>query len=140
MKVFGLQGAVYRAAGWASRLTAQTSEIVAGRRDALARFARARQDGLSAAQAARAVGPSRATLDRWAKRVEPRSRRPWRARAKRRPPAQVRAEGFAASNATVGRIIRELVKRGVVDPVPTLRRRPHLRRWSAKRRFAQRFP
>ena len=52
----------------------------------------------------------------------------------------MRAEGFAVSDATVGRIIGELVARGVVAPVPTLRRRPHARRWTAKRRFAQRLP
>ena len=34
----------------------------------------------------------------------------------------------------------ELVARGVVDPVPTLRRRRRPRRWSAKRRFALRLP
>jgi hypothetical protein len=33
----------------------------------------------------------------------------------------VRAEGFAASDSTVGRIIAHLVSRGVVQPVPTLR-------------------
>ena len=54
MKVFGLQGSVYRMARLASRLTAQTSDIAAGRRDALLRFERARRDRLSAERAARA--------------------------------------------------------------------------------------
>ena len=53
MKVFGLQGSVYRFARVASRLTAQTSAIAAVRRDALQRFDRARRDGLTAVQAAR---------------------------------------------------------------------------------------
>ena len=52
----------------------------------------------------------------------------------------VRAEGFTASNSTVGRILADLVARGVVEPVPTLRRRPYARRWTAKRRFARRLP
>src|SRR6185312_15320117 len=52
----------------------------------------------------------------------------------------VRAEGFAVSDATVGRIVRSLVDRGVVQSVPTLKRRPHARRWTAKRRFAARLP
>src|SRR5208283_2843298 len=33
-----------------------------------------------------------------------------------------------------------LVARGVVQAVPTLRRRPYARRWTAKRRFARRLP
>jgi putative transposase len=49
----------------------------------------------------------------------------------------VRAEGFTVSESTVGRILRHLVARGVVQPVPLLRRakarperrrRPHARR------------
>ena len=52
----------------------------------------------------------------------------------------IRAEGFTVSDATVGRIIAGLVARGGVEPVPTLRRRPYARRWTAKRRFARRLP
>ncbi len=52
----------------------------------------------------------------------------------------VRAEGFSVSDATVGRIIASLVARGRVEPVPTLRRRPFARRWTARRRFARRLP
>lgn len=162
MKVFGLQGPVYRAARVASRLTAQTSEIAAVRRDALRRFERARRDGLSAAQAAKAVGAGRASLHRWRRRLEPKSRRPHRVRQKSWTSQLVRAverlrqdfpmwgrakigpllraEGFDVSDSTVGRIIAHLVERGVVEPVPTLRRRPHARRWTAKRRFAARLP
>src|SRR5690606_16060854 len=142
MKVFGLQRAIYRGARVASRLTAETPDIAAGRRDALLRFARARREGLTAEAAARAVGVSRATLHRWSRRLEPRSRRPRRVRAKSWTSALIRAverlradypmwgraklgplirkEGFAASDATVGRIIRHLVARGVAQPVPTL--------------------
>ena len=58
MKVFGLRGSVYRFTQVASRLTAETSAIAAVRRDALQRFDRARRDGLTAVQAARAVGVS----------------------------------------------------------------------------------
>ncbi|HET6344135.1 MAG TPA: integrase core domain-containing protein [Myxococcota bacterium] len=162
MKVFGLQGAVYRFAGMASRLRAETSPIAAGRRDALARFHQARCDGLTAEQAANAVGVPRATLHRWARQLEPRSRRPHRVRQKSWPSALVRAverlrldfpmwgrakigplirqAGFAASDTTVGRIIRSLVERGVIEPVPTLRRRPRSHRWSARRRHAVRLP
>jgi len=49
----------------------------------------------------------------------------------------VRAEGFAVSDATVGRILADLPARGVVEQVPALRRRPDARRWTAKRRFVQ---
>ena len=51
-----------------------------------------------------------------------------------------RAEGFKISDAAVGRIIADLVARGVVQAVPVLRKRPHARRWTAKRRFARRLP
>lgn len=162
MKVFGLQGSVYRFARVASRLTAKTSAIAAVRRDALARFERARRDGLTAEQAAPAVGTSRSSLHRWSRRLEPKSRRPHRVKQKTWTPQLVqaverlrldfpmwgrakigplvRAEGFTASDSTVGRIIAHLVQRGVAQPVPTLRRRPHARRWTAKRRFAARLP
>jgi putative transposase len=162
MKVFGLQAPVYRGARLASRLTAKTSPIAAVRRDALDRFDRGRRDGLTAEQAAAVVGISRSSLHRWGRRLEPRSRRPHKVRRKTwsselvraverlrqdfpmwgraKIGPLVRAEGFEASDSTVGRIIRSLVERGVVQPVPTLRRRPHAHRWIAKRRFAARLP
>ena len=80
MKVFSLQAPIYRGAWLSSRLTAQTSQLAAVRRDALERWRRARSRGLSAEEAARAVGASRASLYRWEKRPEPRSRRPRRQR------------------------------------------------------------
>jgi putative transposase len=161
MQVFGLRAAVYRGARWASRLGAKSSDIAAVRRDALRRYERARRDGLSAVQAAKAVGVSRATLHRWSKRLEPKSRRPHRVRLKTWTSALVRevealrgdfpmwgkaklgpllrAQGFVVSDASVGRILKSLMDRGVVQPVPTLRKRPHAR-WSAKRKHAVRLP
>jgi putative transposase len=119
-------------------------------------------DGLDAAAAARAVGVARATLYRWEKQPQRRSSRPHRFRPKNWPSALVqsierlredypmwgraklgplvRAEGFAVSDSTVGRIIASLVARGVVAPVGTLRRRPHAHKHSPKRRFAVRLP
>jgi transposase InsO family protein len=119
-------------------------------------------DGLTAEQAAKAVGVPRANLYRWEKRPELRSRRPKRVRAKTWTPALVEAvealrldhpmwgrdkigplirrEGFAVSNATVGRIIDHLVARGVVERVPTLRQRKGgaARQW--RRKHALRLP
>ena len=97
MKVFSLQAPIYRGAWLSSRLTAQTSQLAAVRRDALERWRRARSRGLSAEEAARAVGPSRASLYRWEKRLEPRSRRPHRQRQPTWPPALVQAQDRAAA-------------------------------------------
>jgi len=162
MQVFGLQGAIYRGARLASRLAAKTSPIAAVRRDALRRFDQARRDGLTAERAAKAVGVSRASLHRWSKRVEPKSRRPHRVRLKTWTSPLVRAvqglrddfpmwgkaklgpllrgQGWSVSDATVGRILKSLMDRGVVQPVPTLRRRRLPHRWSAKRKHAVRLP
>jgi putative transposase len=41
---------------------------------------------------------------------------------------RLRAEGFEVSDATVGRMLAELVACGVVQAMPTLRRWPHARR------------
>src|SRR5450432_1653750 len=162
MQVFGLQAGVYRGARLASRLAAQTPHIAAVRRDALRRFDQARRDGLTAERAAKAVGASRASLHRWSKRVEPKSRRPHRVRLKTWTSALVRevealrgdfpmwgkaklgpllrGQGWDVSDATVGRILKSLMDRGVVQPVPTLRRRPLSHRWSARRKYAIRLP
>jgi transposase len=164
MQVFGLPGQTIRNGRAAARLlAAQPPNIEAERRRAaVARWLRARADGLNAEQAARAVGVPRSTLYRWEKDAAPKSRRPHRVRPKAWTPALrqaverlrqdfpmwgrakigplLRAEGFGVSDATVGRLLAELVERGVVQAVPTLRRRPYARRWTAKRRFARRLP
>ena len=151
MKVFGLQAPVYRGAALSSRLTAKTSDIAAVRRDALERWRQARSCGLSAEEAARAVGVSRASLYRWEKRLEPRSRKPHRQRrptwtsalvrkiealrddhpmwGKRKLAVLLRREGIEVSVSMVGRILTKLMARGVVTPVPTLRRKPGPRRF-----------
>jgi len=67
MQVIGLPGYVTRAGRSASRLlAAEPADCEAeGRRDAVARWVGARKNGLSAVQAARAVGVARSTLYRW---------------------------------------------------------------------------
>ena len=164
MQVGGLPAGVYRLAGLASRIAAQpTSSEAARRGDALRRWRQARARGLTAEQAAQAVGVSRASLYRWAERLEPRSRRPHRlrpstvttpalrqaverlrldhpmwGRAKLGP--LLRAEGLTASDTTVGRVLARLVARGVVQPVPTLVRERRLNRARPKRPHARRLP
>src|SRR5271157_5961542 len=129
MQVFGLPSHCIRNGRAASRLlAAKTPNIEAERRrDAVGRWRRAMADGLASDRAARAVGEARANLYRWEKRLEPRSRRPARVRKPNRPPGLVEAverlrldfpmwgraklgpllreQGFAVSDATVGRII-----------------------------------
>ena len=161
MKVFGLQASVYRLAGVASRLTAEPSSCAAVRRDALARWRQARTLGLTAGEAARVVGIPRASLYRWQRRIEPRSRRPHRARPKSWTPALrqaverlrrdfpmwgkaklgplLRRAGTKVSDATVGRILASLVARGAIDPVPVLRGKARGRK-AAPRRHAIRLP
>lgn len=161
MQVFGLPGHVIRNGKAASRIAAQPQDSEAAiRRASVCRWRQAIADGLTAAQAARAVAVPRATLYRWERQPQPRSRRPHRLRAKTWSPALLgaierlrrdfpmwgkaklvvllKAEGFTVSEATVGRILKHLVERGAVAPVPLLRRRP--RPWSAKRRYAVRLP
>ena len=101
--------------------------------------------GLSADDAAAAVGVPRSTLYRWKAQPQPKSRRPHRRRAKGWSPALrcaverlrcdfpmwgkdklgplLRKAGMAVSNATVGRILKSLVERGRVMPVPQLIRK-----------------
>lgn len=149
----------------ASRLlAAKTPNIEAERRrDAVRRWRRAMADGLTAGQAAQAAGEARSTLYRWEKDPEPRSRRPNRVRRPKWPPALVEAveairadnpmwgkrkiaallkrEGQAVSVSKVGRILKRLMDRGVVVPVPILRRRPGRRRFrfGARQRYAKRL-
>ena len=144
MQVFGLPGHLIRSARAASRLLgAKTPDIEAERRrDAVGRWLAARVQGLSSKAAAAAVGVSRSTLGRWRKRAAPLSRRPHRVRSPNRPQGLaaeverlrldfpmwgkskigpiVRELGFAVSDATVGRILSELIKRGRVPAVPAL--------------------
>jgi putative transposase len=147
MQVFGLPGHVIRNAGRASRLLgAKISNSEAERRrDAVARWRGAMRGGLSAEQAAHAVGVPRSTLYRWEQAPEPKSRRPHRVRrngwsrelrveverlrldfpfwGKDKLGPLLRKAGFAVSNATVGRILKSLVERGRVTPVPQLIRK-----------------
>lgn len=166
MQVFHLPGRVSRTAQLMSRLIgakAPDSEA-AIRRDIVHRWRQAICEGLCAAAAARAVGVPRATLYRWEKRPEPLSRRPLRVRQPRWSPALAEAveelrldnpmwgkrkiavllarEGFMTSVSTVGRILRRLVARGAVVPVPLLRRKPGGRRfrYNNKERHARRLP
>lgn len=164
MQVIGLPGQIIRSGRVASRLLdAQTPDIEAARRrDAVTRWRQAIADGLSTEQAARAVGVPRANLYRWQSQPYPRSRRPKRTRPKSWTPDLVEAvealrldfpmwgrakigplirrQGFASSDATVGRIIAHLVARGTVEPVPLLRRRKGrgARQW--RRKHALRLP
>ena len=163
MKVFGLQGNVYRLARLAEQ---QAPEAARARFELVRRLDLLRANGLTVAAASAALGLARATYDRWRRqaqggveRLAPRSRRPLRPRRPSWSAALVeavqrlrddfpmwgraklvvllRAEGFAVSESTVGRILRHLVARGVVQPVPILRRakaafrrlrRPHAKR------------
>jgi transposase InsO family protein len=163
MQVFGLPGHIIRAGKLASRIAAQSPDNEAAIRDAtVARWRQAMTNGLSAENAAKAVGVPRATLYRWQKQPRPRSKRPQRTRAKTWTPALIEAvealrldhpmwgraklgpllrrEGFAVSDATVGRIIVHLIARGVVERVPTLRARKGsgARQW--RRKHALRLP
>ena len=52
----------------------------------------------------------------------------------------LRGQGWQVSDATVGRILASLMRRGVVQPVPTLRRKRLHRRWTPKRHHAVRLP
>jgi putative transposase len=165
MQVRGLPGQIIRNGKAASRLlAAKTPNIEAERRrDAVARWRRAMTAGLTAEQAAQAVGQPRSTLYRWEKAPEPRSRRPKRLRQPRWPPALVEAveairadnpmwgkrkiaallgrEGRTVSLSKVGRILKRLMERGVVVPTPILRRRPDGRRFrfDARQRYAKRL-
>ena len=164
--MFGLPSRITRnGRAAARRLAAKTPVIEAARRrDAAARWRRATADGLTAEQAASAVGVPRATLYRWEKKPEPESRKPHRPRGKRWTAELARAvedlgndnpmwgkrkiavlprrEGIKVSISAVGRVLAHLVKRGAIVPVPLLRRRPAARRirCTAKERYARRPP
>ena len=142
MQVFGLPGHIIR--------------------DALARWRKAMAQRLTGEQAAKAVGVPRATLYRWRARAEPLSRRPRRMRQPKRPHELaaaverlrldhpmwgkeklgpiLRGQGWATSNATVGRIIGDLIRRGRVQSVPALIRKRAARGAAKKRPHAIRKP
>jgi transposase InsO family protein len=165
MQVFGLPRQLIRAGAVASRIAAQPSGSEAAiRRDAVARWLELRRHGLTAEQAARGVGHGRSKLYRWQEEAEPKSRRPHRVRPRTWTPELLETierlrddnpmwgkekivvllarEGIRTSASTVGRILKSLVERGVVIPVPTLRRRPGPRRLrlTTKERHARRLP
>jgi hypothetical protein len=159
MQVFGLPGHLIRSARAASRLlAAKTPNIEAERRrDAVARWLAARAGGLSSEAAAAAVGVPLSTLKRRRDDPQSKSRRPLRTRRPTHPPGLaaglerlrldhpmwgkakltpiLRNQGFEVSEARVGRILSELMARGVVPRVPDLireiaarkarRKRPH---------------
>ena len=52
----------------------------------------------------------------------------------------LRAQGFAVSDSTVGRILAQLVARGAAVPVPQARKAARTRRWTAARHHAVRLP
>ena len=162
MQICGLHRSIYRGARLASRLATKERSDVVERRDAVARWHQARRDGLTTEQAAKAVGTPLSTLYRWAKDAPLKSRRPettrktiwttklvqaveeWRleepAWGKAKIVVKLREQGFTASEATVGRILAHLVKRGAIQPVPAMRKGARTRKWAAKRRFAERLP
>jgi hypothetical protein len=129
---------------------------------AMARWHGARRAGLNAEQAARAVGVPRATHYRWDKAPVPKSRRPHRRRRNSWSPALraeverlrlnfpmwgkaklgpiLRDQGFAVSNATVGRIIESLIARGRVPRVTDLIRKATRKTPPSKRPHAIRKP
>lgn len=165
MQVFGLPRQIIRAGCVSSRIAAKPpSGVAAIRRTTVGRWMTLRSHGLTADQAAAGVGHSRAALYRWAKQLEPKSRRPRTVRLKTWTPTLVKAverirddnpmwgkakivvllarERLVTSESTVGRILKSLVERGVVTPVPTLRRKPGGRRFrlTGKERHARRLP
>jgi transposase InsO family protein len=161
MQVFGLQAPIYRGARLASRL-ADPSPEEAARRDAVARWRSAMREGLTAEQAARAVGVPRSTLYRWRRDPTLASRRPKRLRKPTWTPTLLKAledlrldypmwgkaklgpllrsQGHPVSDATVGRMLAALVARGSVDPVPLLRSKKIVERRKARRPHALRLP
>lgn len=164
MQIRGLPRHVIRNAAQASRLLgAKTPDIEATRRrDALARWARARAGGLTAETAAEVVGTPVSTLYRWQQQDAPASRRPRQTRKPSWPTQLVQAverlrldfpmwgkdkiapllarEGFETSVSTVGRILKHLVARGAVEPVPLVRRQKSKYARRPKRKWAQRLP
>jgi transposase InsO family protein len=162
MQIRHLQRPIYRAARLASRLeTAERSDEVV-RRDALARWQQARRDGLTAEAAAKAVGQPRSTLYRWQRRLSRKSTRPHTVRKAKPDPKLALAveqarkaypmwgkdklapllwrQGFVCSVSKVGRILKKLVERGAIQPVPALRKGSRHAPRRHKRRYGVRLP
>ena len=163
MQIRGLHRVIYRGARLASRLDAKTSTLEAARRDdLLRRWLRARQGGLTAEAAAEVIGEARATLYRWQKQRTPKSTRPHTVRKAKPDPKLALAverlrktypmwgkdklapllwkQGLGCSVSKVGRILRALVERGVVQPVPQLRKSSKHAPRKHKRNYAVRLP
>ena len=162
MQIRGLQRPIYRAARLASRLATKERSDVVERRDAVARWRQAVRDGLTVAQAAQAVREPLSTLYRWEKQHQPKSTRPHTVRRPKRDTKLVLAverlrnqhpmwgrdkiaallwrEGFEVSVSTIGRILASLVKRGVVQSVPSLRKGSRHAPRKHKRTYAKRLP
>ena len=161
MQICGLHRSIYRGARLASRLATKERSDVVERRDAVARWHQARRDGLTASQAAKAVGTPLSTLYRWAKDTPPKSRRPkttrkttwttklvqaveeWRLEepmwGKAKIVVKLREERSTRRRQPSGASspISSSAERS--SPCPPCAGRP-TRKWAAKRRFAERLP
>jgi putative transposase len=167
MQIRGLHRAIYLGARLASRLEASERSDDVERRDArrraVARWQQARRDGLTAERAASAVDVPLSTLYRWQAGEAVKSRRPLNPRKAKRDPKLVlaverlrqqhpmwgkdklapllRRQGFeTVSVSMVGRILKQLVERGAIQPVPLLRRRSKHAPRRHKRLYATRLP
>jgi transposase InsO family protein len=164
MQVFGLPRRVIRSARAASRLLAAqpSNSEAARRRDAVARWLKARADGLTSERAAAAVGTPLSTLKRWEKDPRPKSRRPKRVRKPDRPPGLVaeierlradfstwgkakigpvlRRSGFTVSDSAVGRVLSAMIARGRVLSVRDILRKHGPRSAPKTRAYAVRKP
>lgn len=166
MQIRGLHRDIYRGARLSSRIEAKERSDAAKRseerRVLVDRWLQARRDGLTAEAAAKAVGKPRSTLSRWRKQLVPRSTRPHKLRVPSHDPKLVAAverlrkkhpmwgkdklapllwrEGFGVSVSKVGRILEKLVERGVIVPVPKLRKGSKHAKKQKKRIHAQRLP
>ena len=166
MQILGLHRALYRGARLSSNLEAKERSDVAKRiderRGLVDRWVQARRDGLTAEAAARAVGKPRSTLSRWRKQLAPKSTRPHKLRkpsddaklasaverlrkanpmwGKDKLAPLLWREGFDVCVSKVGRLLKKLVDRGVVVPVPKLRKGSRHAKKKTRRIHAQRLP
>ncbi len=139
MQVFGLPGHVIRNAARASRILSSPGAETARRTDLVRRWRRACRDGLTVEQAARAVGVPLSTLRRWLEGRVRELRKRFPAWGRGKIAAVLRREGIRVSDATVGRAIRDLVRRGFMAPVSAFT--AHSRRSRRSRRpHAVRIP